>query len=232
MKKVDMKNNLTASVVLATYNGEEFLAQQIESILNQTVLPNEIIFVDDCSKDSTRLIIYDFIEIIRVKGIESKIVNHDVNIGYIENFFSGIELASKELIFLSDQDDLWESNKIEKCKDYFEKNLDMLALHTNTNIIDRDNNLIERNFQEYNKVIEKIEVKKFVKKVNYAGMSLVFKNGMFKDRLLEIKKSTSLNTHDWFICLVASINDGFFVSSDVLNLRRYTGENFALKLGN
>ena len=232
MKKVDMKNNLTASVVLATYNGEEFLAQQIESILNQTVLPNEIIFVDDCSKDSTRLIIYDFIEIIRVKGIESKIVNHDVNIGYIENFFSGIELASKELIFLSDQDDLWESNKIEKCKDYFEKNLDMLALHTNTNIIDRDNNLIERNFQEYNKVIEKIEVKKFVKKVNYAGMSLVFKNGMFKDRLLEIKKSTSLNTHDWFICLVASINDGFFVSSDVLTLRRYTGENVALKLGN
>lgn len=92
VKKVDMKNNLTASVVLATYNGEEFLAQQIESILNQTVLPNEIIFVDDCSKDSTRLIIYDFIEIIRVKGIESKIVNHDVNIGYIENFFSGIDL--------------------------------------------------------------------------------------------------------------------------------------------
>lgn len=230
VKKVDMKNNLTVSVVLATYNGEEFLAQQIASILNQTVLPDEMVFVDDGSVDSTISIIYDFIEILDQKGIESKIVQHKKNLGYIDNYFSGIALATKELIFLSDQDDVWEPIKIERNISYFREIPTMIALHGNTNIIDRDNNIIKYNFQEYNKKISQVKVNKFVKKVNYAGMALVFRNGEFKESLFKVKKDIKINTHDWFICLLASLNDGFYVSSEVLTLRRHTGSNVALNI--
>ena len=225
-----MKNNLTVSVVLATYNGEEFLAEQIDSILNQSVLPDEIIFVDDCSKDTTLSIIYDFKKIMTIKGIDCKVIQNNKNIGYIENFFNGISIASKDLIFLSDQDDLWKETKIERNIQIFKENIDILALHGNANVIDQNGSVIKFNQQEYKKRIEKIELNEFIKKVNYPGMSLVFRNGNFKKKLMESKKDIVLNTHDWFICLLASLNGGFYISNEVLTLRRFTGRNVALDL--
>ena len=99
-------NHPRISVVLCTYNGEKFVAQQIESILNQVLLPDELIISDDCSTDSTADIVREFArenpDLIRfVQGTE--------NVGFIKNFEQAIGLADGEIIFLSDGD---TSNRI------------------------------------------------------------------------------------------------------------------------
>ena len=98
------------SVVLCTYNGEKYLQQQIDSILQQTYSPLEIIIVDDASTDSTVTILENYCQVDkRVKCF----INPE-NIGYNKNFEKGFLLASGDYIAICDQDDIWEMNKIER----------------------------------------------------------------------------------------------------------------------
>lgn len=227
-----MKNKLTSSVVLGTYNGEEYLEQQIDSIINQTVLPEEIIFVDDCSTDQTITIINSYQDIFKKKSISVSIFKQKKNVGYIQNFLSGIGEATGDIIFLSDQDDIWLPNKIQNYLEMFENNKKILALHGNTNLIDKKNNVIEENFQNYNQKLEQISLKKFIKKVNYPGMALAFRNKNFKNKILDPSLTKKLPTHDWYICLIASLDDGLYITDQILTLRRYTENNVALRLNN
>ncbi len=97
-------------VVLATYNGEKFIAEQLESIIHQSLKPDVLVVVDDSSTDATARIIekyrerHDFIRLYR----------NTTNIGYIKNFEKGISLCGTEYIALSDQDDIWYANKLER----------------------------------------------------------------------------------------------------------------------
>jgi glycosyltransferase involved in cell wall biosynthesis len=97
------------SIALCTYNGEKYIREQLESILNQTVPPDEIIICDDRSSDSTPAIIRD------MQQLNKSILFYvnDDNVGIKRNFESAIERTTGDLIFLSDQDDIWLPNKIE-----------------------------------------------------------------------------------------------------------------------
>lgn len=97
------------SVVLCSYNGEKFLRSQIDSITAQTYPNLEIIIVDDASSDSTSSILEEY------SRKDSRIKYHinSANIGYNKNFEKAFPLASADYIAISDQDDIWESNKIE-----------------------------------------------------------------------------------------------------------------------
>lgn len=97
------------SVVLCTYNGEKFLYPQIDSIIAQTYLNLEIIIVDDASSDNTPFILEEYSR----KDSRVKYHINSANIGYNKNFEKAFSLASADYIAISDQDDIWESNKIE-----------------------------------------------------------------------------------------------------------------------
>lgn len=103
-------NKDTISVVMATYNGAKYIKEQLESIFNQSVTPDEIIISDDCSKDSTLKILEDYKNEV---SIPITINVNKENIGYIKNFKLAISRAKGDYIFLCDQDDVWEKNKIE-----------------------------------------------------------------------------------------------------------------------
>ena len=107
------------SVALCTYNGETFIDQQINSILNQTLKVDEIVVCDDISKDNTIKIIQEYS--LKFPDI-FKIYINESNIGSVKNFEKAISLCTGEIIFLSDQDDVWELNKVFIFKDYFENN--------------------------------------------------------------------------------------------------------------
>lgn len=97
------------SVVLCTYNGAKFLKEQLDSIVMQSLLPYEVIAQDDGSTDDTMLILQEYAKnysYIKVFQNEEK---HGIN----PNFFSAIRRASGEFIAISDQDDIWELNKLE-----------------------------------------------------------------------------------------------------------------------
>lgn len=97
------------SVVLCTYNGEKYLQQQIDSILQQTYSHLELIIVDDASSDNTVAILQDYSQ----SDKRIKYFINPENIGYNKNFEKGFLLATADYIAISDQDDIWETNKIE-----------------------------------------------------------------------------------------------------------------------
>lgn len=116
------------SVVLCTYNGEKFLRPQIDSITAQTYPNLEIIIVDDASSDSTSSILEEY----RQKDSRVKFHINSANIGYNKNFEKAFSLATADYIAISDQDDIWESNKIElMMKDWLPGSLFIYSLSGN-----------------------------------------------------------------------------------------------------
>ncbi len=105
-------NDKKISVALATYNGERFLQAQLDSFERQSVLPDEIVIGDDDSTDQTINILENFAN---SSSIRVKIERNINNVGYYENFYKTLRRCSGDVIFLSDQDDVWLDNKIETC---------------------------------------------------------------------------------------------------------------------
>jgi glycosyltransferase involved in cell wall biosynthesis len=124
------------SVAMCTYNGEKYIKEQINSILSQTVLPDEIIICDDGSTDDT-------INIIRgINNPRIKLQQNPVNLGFIKNFEQAIKKCSGDIIFLSDQDDVWLPNKVEEMIAAFNKNPDAYLIFSDVYITDKNLNII------------------------------------------------------------------------------------------
>ena len=222
-----MRNEV--SVVLATYNGIEFIERQLDTILNQTIVPKEIVIVDDCSTDGT----CEFISSYRDKhpNLDFKLVFREENIGYVMNYIDGINRTTFDTVFLCDQDDLWEFDKVEVYLSLFESNQKAIAIHGEIDIIDVKDQQIRGPQYRYKEDCGYLDIKKFVKRVNYAGMSLAFKKNKILPLLNQmIDDKVCLATHDWIICYIASLQDGLFKTNNILTHRRYTGTNVALRL--
>lgn len=99
----------TISIVMATYNGAKYIAEQLDSIILQSVKPDEMIIVDDGSTDETISILerysYNYSWI--------KVFKNNKNLGVVKTFERAISLTKCDLIFFADQDDVWFKNKIE-----------------------------------------------------------------------------------------------------------------------
>lgn len=124
------------SVALCTFNGEKYLEKQIESILNQSFDCNlEIIVCDDNSSDKTITILNDY----KVKYPTTfEIINNNTTIGSTKNFEKAIKKCQGEFIFLSDQDDIWEENKIEETISIFKRNINIEGVFSNANLINNE----------------------------------------------------------------------------------------------
>jgi glycosyltransferase involved in cell wall biosynthesis len=98
------------SIVMATYNGEKFLREQVDSLLAQTYSNLEFIFVDDASQDGTLSILREYAS----RDSRIQLIENLVNQGYRKTFENGILHARGEFIALSDQDDYWIPSKIDE----------------------------------------------------------------------------------------------------------------------
>ena len=112
MQSPENHNNfMKTSVALCTYNGEKYLADQLESIARQSLLPDELVACDDGSRDRTLDILADFQ---KKAPFSVKIFSNDSNLGSTRNFEKAIGLCSHEVIALCDQDDLWKPHKLQR----------------------------------------------------------------------------------------------------------------------
>ena len=102
---------MKVSVVLSSYNGEQDILEQLCSIDGQTRQPDEVLICDDCSTDGTVNLVQNYIEKKRLKNW--KLVVNKQNKGWRKNFIDGILASTGDLIFTSDQDDIWREDKIE-----------------------------------------------------------------------------------------------------------------------
>lgn len=123
------------SVAMCTYNGERFLKEQLESIFSQTCPPDEIIICDDCSKDHTVQLAYSLLAKWNGKW---QIVQNKRNLGFRKNFEQAIQLCQGDVIFLSDQDDVWMPEKIETMMRVFKKYPNVILAFHDAELVDRN----------------------------------------------------------------------------------------------
>lgn len=98
------------SVIIATFNGQKYIEEQLLSIVNQTRRPDEVIIGDDCSTDNTVDIAKKFI---KERKLNWRIIVNNNRLGFGRNFFSLIRSCTGDVVFPSDQDDIWRSDKID-----------------------------------------------------------------------------------------------------------------------
>ncbi len=132
------------SVALCTYNGAQYIREQLHSILQQSMAVDEIIICDDGSSDNT-------VKIIRTIASTTPILVHvHINkntIGVKRNFKQAIELCTGDYVFLSDQDDVWMPNKVERIMEWFKFNPGKSVVFTDAYLINADGKQIGRRTQ-------------------------------------------------------------------------------------
>ncbi len=199
------------SVALCTYNGEKFLKEQIDSILNQTQKVNEIIVCDDGSKDKT-------LSMLNKYDVENpdlfKIYSNEINLRSVKNFEKAIGICTGEIIFLSDQDDIWINTKVEKYIKFLEKNPNIDVVASNGFCID-ENSKIHEKYSIWD-VPEFLREQK--KEVNYFEIISQYENIVtgatmaFRKRIVsEIIPFPVINGfhHDQWIALISSYKNSF-----------------------
>lgn len=103
------------SVAMATYNGERFLVEQLESLAAQSRLPDELVVSDDCSSDRTRAVVEEFA---RSAPFPVSIFKNDKTLGYADNFLRAAQLCKGDWIAFCDQDDVWMPEKLATIERY------------------------------------------------------------------------------------------------------------------
>jgi len=201
------------SVVIATYNGEKYIQDQLCSILNQIDESTEIIISDNGSTDNTLQIINRF------KDHRIKLVyNHDKK-GSTYNFEHAILQASGEIIFLSDQDDVWLENKFKTCLEWLKK-YDVVV--TNCKIVDDNLNILHESYFHLNKSGKGI-VKNLVRN-SYVGCCMAVKRKVLKTAIPFPNGIAKYYMHDVWIGFVTGLFfKSYFVDTPLLLYRRHQG---------
>lgn len=124
---------LKISIAMATYNGARYLREQLESFSSQSVLPDELVVCDDGSTDETLSILNDFA---KQSQFKVSIYSNPQNLGYVQNFGKALSLCKGDVIFLSDQDDIWYPTKLEAVVGEFEKFPNCLLIANDSDLVD------------------------------------------------------------------------------------------------
>jgi glycosyltransferase involved in cell wall biosynthesis len=130
------------SVCMAAYNGSKFIEEQIQSILCQLKFSDELIIVNDCSTDKTLEILNSF------EAINIKIINNAINLGLVKSFEISLNYATGDIIFFSDQDDIWLANKVQRILTHMEEE-NSLVVVTDAKVFNEDGDIIYSSFFEF-----------------------------------------------------------------------------------
>lgn len=202
--------DIRVSVAIATYNGEKYIKQQLDSILVNLKENDEIIISDDVSTDRT-------IEIIKsYNDNRIKIINGP-KMGVKQNFENAIKNCDGEFIFLADQDDIWMSDKINIILKVFKDKKCDLVLHDAIVFNSDTNEVIYDSFFNYRKTKKGI-INNIIKN-NYIGCCMAFNSNM-KDIVLPIPNQIKM--HDqWIGVLTEKYGKVELIQDKLIKYRRH-----------
>lgn len=197
------------SVCIATYNGEGYISEQLDSILKQLSLNDEIIISDDSSTDNT-------LEIIRsYKDERIKIFPSNKFHSPIFNFENALKHAKGDYIFLSDQDDIWLDNKVEKMMEELQQSSLVVS---DCYVVDKNCNIIHNSFFQ-NRPTTGI-IRNLIKN-NYLGCCMAFRREVLSKALPFPKR---IAMHDiWLGLCGALFYKTTFIPDKLIMYRRHGG---------
>lgn len=203
-----MKDSI--NILLATFNGEKYLSDQIKSIVDQDYKDWYLLIRDDGSNDSTLSIINDFAR--RFPNRISVINEERRNLGPVGSFFALMEKSTSPYIAFCDQDDIWETDKLSKQLDAVQKaEMDYgkklpLLVHSDLKVVDGNLNLISNSLWKYQKLFPpKMTVTQRLLVQNCITGCTVLANQSLVDLALKVKNTSNLIMHDWWLALIASV---------------------------
>ncbi|RHS97531.1 glycosyltransferase family 2 protein [Firmicutes bacterium AM41-11] len=218
------------SVALCTYNGEKFIEQQLESILDQTEMIDEIIICDDGSTDNTiQMVQHTLLD----KNIDYKLVRNKTNLGFKKNFYQAISLCQGDIIFFCDQDDVWNKNKVKVMTDVFENNPNALLVFSNASVTDAylqpiDNLFSSLSFQQDFMKNKEVQVQRLLADNFVTGATSAIR----KDLITLAKPYPKNWAHDYWFGVISALYNGLFCVNDkLINYRQHSNNTIGVDKG-
>ena len=205
------------SIALATYNGEKFIRQQMNSILAQSLPDFEVIICDDCSADSTIQILNEYAS----ADPRIKILKNEQNLGFKKNFEKILSFCQGEYIAFCDQDDIWEQDHLQTLLQEIGSNDCVCG---NALLIDSNGISLGQTMQEIIPIrIIPQNTEEFFSHEVYGnivqGAASMIRQSLVKE-IIPIPDSVIY--HDWWIALNASKNNGCkYVDHILLKYRQH-----------
>lgn len=197
------------SVCIATYNGEKFIREQIDSILSQLAEEDEVIVSDDGSSDNTVAILESFKDrriVIYRNGFKN----------VVKNFEFALSKARGDIIFLSDQDDIWLPTKVEEVLEVFDKKPDVTLVFSNAFFKSPDENVNGTTFFGQR---PPLSLAHNLIRNHFLGCTMAFRN-ILKDKIFPFPQNLAM--HDWWIGLNhIKYGKPFFIDESLVEYRRH-----------
>jgi len=188
-----MDDKALVSIALCTYNGEAYLREQLDSIVDQSYPAIELIAVDDCSSDNTLKILEEY----AAKYPYIQVFVNPQNLGYIRNFEKALQLCNGNFIALSDQDDIWDLKKIEKQVKAIGNHL---MIYHDSEFVDQNGQSLHRKMSDIMNLYRGDQPEAFLFFNCISGHSVLMKKEL-RDELLPFPNAYF---HDWWMGYVAT----------------------------
>ncbi|QJC55777.1 Putative glycosyltransferase EpsE [Polaromonas vacuolata] len=217
--------NINISVAMATFNGEKYLREQLDSILNQTFLPYEMVICDDGSTDGTIDIVKEFS---RSAPFPVFLYLNENNLGYADNFLKCAALCKGDWIAFSDQDDIWLSNKFQKICCVIESHPDDELV-----LIGHTSKMADGNLELTKQKIPNFKKDAYIKRGSnfgfycIVGFSMVFRSNLITNIDTDLRPRLTSNSrkppgHDqWIGMLANAVGDIAYISEPLAIWRRH-----------
>lgn len=197
----------TVAIVMAAYNGEKFIGEQIESILSSTYQDFELFIYDDGSKDNTLAILRSFEQ---QNPNKVHVFQNESNLGLVLNFLQAVNRTTMDYTMFCDQDDVWKPNKIAlslKRMRHMEAQISKctpLAVFTDAVIVDQDLNVLKHSFFCSNHLNPwKTDLPHILMENKLIGCTIMI-NGALRKVLQSYPLPSNAKFHDWWVALIAA----------------------------
>ncbi len=205
------------SVVLCTYNGAKYIEAQLASIIAQTYAVAEIIVVDDVSTDDTMAVV----ERAAARDSRISLSQNAFNIGFTSNFESAMKMAKHDYIAISDQDDIWHHQKIEKMMAAFTS--DAAAIYCGSIRLTKDIPIHPKKNKK-NKHVAGTNVRKLAMYNTVSGHALIIRKTLL-EKALPIPSAVY---YDWWLALQAVTSGGLQYLDEILVYQRAHDNNVTI----
>ena len=213
------------SVAMCTYNGADFLSEQLESIVAQSRPPDEIVVCDDGSTDETKALLKQFSA---ASPVPVSLHFNETNLGSVKNFEKAINLCSGDVIALSDQDDVWRADKLELIKDAFRKSPTAGVVFSDAEIVDESLKSLERRMwdeigfdaQKRKLVRSGRALEVLITGWTVTGATMAFRSEFVK-LSLPIPDGIAMIHDGWIALTVAAVADVVMIEEPLIKYRQH-----------